>query len=114
MKTLIYLTDNSLAEPIASKCRELLVREAKDIPIVSVSQEPIELGLNVCVGKIGRSWLSLYKQMMAGLEAVKTSVSANTIVSTPMNTCRIFLHRMMYFSTIIIAGFYNGTAIILK
>jgi hypothetical protein len=72
MKTLIYTTDNSLPEPLATRCRELLVREAKGIPIVSVSQEPVDLGLNVCVGKIGRSWLNLYKQLMAGLEQVKT------------------------------------------
>ena len=72
MKTLIYLTDNSLAEPLASKCRDLLKRESKDIPIISVSQEPIDLGTNICVGKIGRSWLSLYKQMMKGIEATTT------------------------------------------
>jgi hypothetical protein len=54
----------------------VLVREAGDIPIVSVSQKPIELGRNICVGDIGRSWLSLYKQLMAGLEAIETKYVA--------------------------------------
>jgi hypothetical protein len=45
----MYLTDNTLAEPLASKVREILVKEAQDIPIVSVSQKPISLGQNVCV-----------------------------------------------------------------
>ena len=70
--TIIYYTDNTLAEPIAARCRELLLESAEGLPIVSVSQEPIDLGENICVGKIGRSWLSLYKQLFAGLTAAKT------------------------------------------
>lgn len=76
MNTIIYLTDNSLDEQLANRCRELLIREAKDIPIVSVSQKPIDLGLNVCVGEIGRSWFSLYKQLMTGLEHAQTEYVA--------------------------------------
>lgn len=70
--TIIMLTDNSLDERLAAFCRRILVREAGDLPIVSVSQRPIDLGRNVCVGEIGRSWLSLYRQMLAGLEATET------------------------------------------
>lgn len=74
--TIIYLTDNSLDESIAEKCREVLVREAGDYPIISVSQKPIELGTNICVGEIGRSWLSLYKQQLEGLHAATTDFVA--------------------------------------
>ena len=70
--TIIYYTDNTLAEPLATRCRELLVESAEGLPIVSVSQEPIDLGENICVGKIGRSWLSLYKQLLEGLKASHT------------------------------------------
>jgi len=76
MKTILYLTDNSLDESIAQRCREILVREAGDNPIISVSQYPIKLGQNVCVGAIGRSWMSLFKQQLAGLEQVKTKFIA--------------------------------------
>ena len=72
MNTILYLTDNSLEEGIALPCRKLLEREAGGLPIVSVSQKPISLGKNVCVGEIGRSWISLYKQILAGLAAVET------------------------------------------
>lgn len=68
-KTIIYLTDNSLDEALAAKVREILVREARGIPIVSVSQKPVDLGLNVCVGEIGRNWVSLYTQLIAGIDA---------------------------------------------
>lgn len=72
MKTIVYLTDNTLDEKIATKCREMLIREAWEIPIISVSQKPVELGINICVGEIGRNWISLYKQLLAGCEAAKT------------------------------------------
>lgn len=70
--TILYLTDNTLDPEIASACRVVLKSEAGDIPIVSVSQKPIELGLNICVGEVGRNWISLYKQMLTGLNAIST------------------------------------------
>jgi hypothetical protein len=70
--SIIFLTDNSLDECIATVCQRVLVREAGDIPIVSVSQKPMTLGNNICMGELGRSWLSLYKQLRAGLDAVET------------------------------------------
>jgi hypothetical protein len=54
------------------QCQRILAREALDIPLISVSQKPIYFGVNVCVGEIGRSWKSLYTQMLAGLQRIKT------------------------------------------
>jgi len=71
-KTLIYLTDNSLTDPINSFCQKKLVEGAKDIPIISVSQKPIGFGTNICVGELGKSWMSLYTQILAGIEAAQT------------------------------------------
>ena len=70
--TLLYLTDNSLEPSIAEPCKAILLREAQGLPIVSVSQKPLDFGYNVCVGEIGRSWTSIYRQILAGLEAVNT------------------------------------------
>jgi len=72
MKTIIYLTDNSLDGRIAALCRRKLLEVAEGRPIVSVSQRPVDLGRNVCLGEIGRSWLSLYRQLAAGCEAAET------------------------------------------
>jgi hypothetical protein len=52
--------------------KRVLLEAAGDIPIISVSQEPIDLGENICLGKIGRCWLSLYKQLLAGCEAAQS------------------------------------------
>jgi hypothetical protein len=71
-RTILYLTDNTLDEKIADLCKKQLLKEAGDIPIVSVSQKPMDFGKNICVGEIGRSWMSLYKQQLEGLKANKT------------------------------------------
>lgn len=71
-KTILYLTDNSLEPFLAEKCRELLLVAADGLPIVSVSQEPLDFGRNVCVGNIGRSGLSIDTQLYAGLEVIGT------------------------------------------
>jgi hypothetical protein len=72
MNTLLCLTDNTLDPRIAALCQRVLLREANGLPIVSVSQKPVDLGHNVCVGQIGRSWLSFYRQIIAGLDVVET------------------------------------------
>jgi len=71
MRTIIYLTDNSLDAQIAELCRRKLVEAAGEIPIVSVSQGPLDFGYNIDVGRIGRCWLSLYKQLLVGCDAAK-------------------------------------------
>lgn len=71
-RTILYLTDNSLEPVLFHRCQELLMEQAQGIPIVSVSQQPLDFGINICLGPIGRSWLSLYKQMLAGLNAIET------------------------------------------
>lgn len=43
-----------------------------DIPIVSVSHTPLDLGKNICIGKQKRSWLTLYRQLHLGLQAATT------------------------------------------
>lgn len=85
-KTIIYLTDNSLDEEIAELCQRKLQENAQGIPIVSVSQKPIELGKNVCLGEIGRSWISLYKGILAGIEACETpyiGIAEHDVLYTP-------------------------------
>jgi len=70
--TIIYYTDNSLDERIAKLCRDHLVVAARGKPIISVSQKPINLGTNICIGETGRSHLSMYTQILKGVEAAKT------------------------------------------
>ena len=72
MTTILYLTDSRLDESFGKRVRHLLKIAAGDLPIVSVSQKPLDFGDNICVGDIGKSETSLYHQMFVGLQAVKT------------------------------------------
>lgn len=76
MITIIYYTDNKLDEEIAKVCRNELVKASEGKPIISVSQQPLDLGENICVGDIGSSWVNLYKQLLAGCEKATTKYIA--------------------------------------
>jgi hypothetical protein len=65
-----------LSEPLFTFCQEHLKQTAGDMPIVSVSHEPINLGKNIAIGKQKRSWLLLYKQLLLGVENANTKYVA--------------------------------------
>lgn len=70
--TIICCTDNSLEAPIANLCIRHLKKSAGDLPIISVSHKPVDLGKNICIGEQKRCWLTLYRQLLAGLDAADT------------------------------------------
>jgi len=60
---IIYYT--SSAEPFEDKLRENILEITK-LPIISVSQKPIEFGKNICVGDVGQSYLNAFRQLLIG------------------------------------------------
>lgn len=74
--TILHYTDNCLPEEFAKPVREHLVKSAGKYPIISISQKPIELGRNICVGEIGRSFGNILKQILAGAKEAKTKYVA--------------------------------------
>jgi hypothetical protein len=70
--TILYITNSKLDPALAVPCREYLKRAANGHPIVSVSQEPLDLGENVCVGELPYVALSIDVTIRAGLERVET------------------------------------------
>lgn len=70
--TVVYYTSNCENEAFEAKIRKQLVLHAGDCPIVSVSQKPIELGTNICVGNIGASTSNAFRQWLTGCEAAMT------------------------------------------
>lgn len=75
--TLLYYTDNNLNETCAENVRKNLLKiTSKSIPIISVSQLPIDFGTNICVGEIGKSHYNCYKQILTGAKQVKTKYIA--------------------------------------
>lgn len=77
--TIIYYTANYLDDHnpyfLANTKRQLL-KAVGDLPIISVSQKPIDLGQNICVGDTGRSHLNIYRQILIGAREAKTKYVA--------------------------------------
>jgi hypothetical protein len=70
---LVYYTDNTPTPDIFLGCQAQLKRCAEQwgYPIISVSHKPIDLGKNIVVD-FERSVLSMFKQMLIGIEACET------------------------------------------
>ena len=73
-REIIYYTDNVPSERFLNIIQRQILRACGDIPIISVSQKPIDFGRNIVMAGIGRSNLSIYRQILTGLEASDADV----------------------------------------
>lgn len=70
--TIVYYTSNREKPEFEQKIREHVLKSCGDLPIISVSQKPIDLGKNICVGDVGASGFNMFRQVLIGCEAVAT------------------------------------------
>ena len=70
-KGLIYYTDNRLDKVIMETVQQNLLKQ--NLPIISVSLEPIDFGKNVVL-PLERSYLTMFKQILVGLENIDTDI----------------------------------------
>jgi len=70
--TVIYYTSNREKKDFEDKIRKNLLKTTGDIPLISVSQKPIDFGKNICVGDVGTSDHNIYRQMQIGILEAKT------------------------------------------
>lgn len=70
--TIIYYTSNREDPGFEKKVQENLMENCGGLPIISVSQKPIDLGLNICVGDVGVSGFNMFRQVQIACEAAKT------------------------------------------
>lgn len=72
-KAILYYTDNvSVPKYIVEAVKRQLLKA--DLPIISVTQIPMDFGRNICIGSIGRSRISMTKQVLLGLDNIKASI----------------------------------------
>jgi len=71
-KTIIYYTGNSENENFEKKIRDNILKVKGDLPLISVSQKPIDFGENICVGDVGKTYLNAFRQVLIGCKAAKT------------------------------------------
>jgi hypothetical protein len=70
--TIVYYTSNRESEAFENKIREKLIENCSGVPIISVSQKPINLGKNICVGDVGISNQNVFRQLQIGAKAATT------------------------------------------
>jgi hypothetical protein len=70
--TVVYYTANREAPTFARKIQQTLLETIEGLPLVSVSQQPIDFGTNICVGAVGASSQNAYRQLQIGALEAKT------------------------------------------
>lgn len=90
--TLLYYTANKADPAMARYVREQLQATTLDTPIVSVSQQPLDFGRNICVGEIGQSLQNVYRQVLVGAKAATTEYVA-MVEDDCLYTPEHFAHR---------------------
>jgi hypothetical protein len=70
--TVVYYTSNQESPDFEANVRKHLKQSATGIPIISVSQRPIDLGTNICVGDVGVSSHNAWRQLQIGAMEAKT------------------------------------------
>ncbi len=71
-KTIIYLSSNQENPEFERRIQADLLSKCEGIPIVSVTQEPTNLGKNICVGEVGASGFNFCRQVMIACENATT------------------------------------------
>ena len=71
-RSIIYYTANRESPEFERRIIEDLKLKAGNIPIVSVSHKPMDLGTNICVGEQPFCYTSEWKQVLIALKAAKT------------------------------------------
>lgn len=82
--TAVFYTSNCEKPGFAERIiRSLKYTSGEKVPIISVSQEPVALGHNVCVGKVGVNNQNAFRQLQVGADLAKTkyvcAVEADTL-----------------------------------
>jgi hypothetical protein len=70
--TVIYYTSNREDPAFESRVQENLLKVSGGLPIISISQKPINLGKNICVGDVGASGFNMFRQVEIACKAATT------------------------------------------
>lgn len=68
MKEIIYYTTNRLEGTLIDQMARLFIAQS-GLPIISVSQKPLDFGKNIVYPRVGRSHTLLFNQILTGLKA---------------------------------------------
>ena len=71
--TIIYCSSNQEAPKFEERIRDNILKNCRELPIISVTQKPIDFGTNICVGDdVGVSGFNFFRQSLIACKAAKT------------------------------------------
>lgn len=70
--SVIYYTSNKEPSIFEKRIQETLIKNSNGLPIISISQMPMDLGKNICVGNVGASGFNMFRQMQIACQSAKT------------------------------------------
>lgn len=71
-KTILYYSSCHESPEFERKIRENIERNNPGLPIVSVSQKPIDFGISMTVGDVGLSYVNQWRQMLYGAKLAQS------------------------------------------
>jgi len=70
--TILYYTSNKEYSDFEQRVRENILEKCGGLPIISISQKPIDFGQNIVVGDVGASGFNMFRQVQIGCREAKT------------------------------------------
>lgn len=70
--TILYYTSNKEHPKFEERIQKKLLDNCAGLPIISISQKPMKLGKNICVGDVGVSGFNMFRQVLIGCQEAKT------------------------------------------
>jgi hypothetical protein len=70
-RTIIYYSANTEGE-LEDKVIKNILKIKGNVPVISVSQKPLDFGHNICVGDVGQTYLNAMRQLLIGCKEAKT------------------------------------------
>jgi hypothetical protein len=70
--SIVYYTANTEQEPFEKKIIDQINKVRGDVPVISVSQKPMDFGKNICVGKLKQNYQNAFYQATVGCLAADT------------------------------------------
>jgi len=75
--TIIYYSSNREKPEFENYIQRHILSVCGDLPIISVTQKPMDFGRNICVGDVGANDNNLYRQIQIACDEAKTPFVAN-------------------------------------
>ena len=70
--SIIYCSSNREHPKFEQRIKDNILKVRGNLPIISVTQKPINFGKNICVGNVGVSGFNFFRQSLIACEEAKT------------------------------------------